>query len=109
MKRTIREIAYVSVDNSVLAEINVFFFNGRLLVYEAAKPSIDTNVGGSISTITDMPVSNPRVELNPTSLNDEKDIARTVASIAGRRKRLAYEGDLEAILKSLRIVPSHGT
>jgi hypothetical protein len=107
-KSTTREIKYVTIDNNALAEINVLFFIGRLLVYAEANPSIDNKVGGSKSVIIDIPVRAPRVTLSPRSLKEENDIARIIVCMAGRRKRLANEGALEAILKSLRIIPSHG-
>lgn len=107
-KNTTREIKYVTIDNNVFAEINVLFFKGRLLVYAEANPSIESNVGGSKSVIIDIPVKAPRVTLSPRSLKEENDIERMIVCMAGRRKRLANEGDLEAILRSLRIIPSHG-
>jgi hypothetical protein len=98
----------VTIDNNVFADIKVLFFNGRLLVNAEANPSIDSKVGGSKSVIIDIPVKAPRVTLNPRLPTEENDIARMIVCMAGRRKRLANEGALEAILKSLRIIPSQG-
>ena len=107
-KSTTSEIKYVMIDINVFAEINVLFFIGRLLVYAEANPSIDSKVGGSKSVIIDIPVKAPSVTLSPRSLTEENDIARMIVCMAGRRKRLANEGALEAILKSLRTIPIHG-
>jgi hypothetical protein len=105
--RAITEKEYMKSVSSVFARINVLFLKGRLLVYDEASPSIENMVGGSTSVVIDMPVSTPVVTTNPDS-NDEKDTASTATCRAGKRKRTAYEGDLEAIAKSLRIIPDHG-
>ena len=98
----------MTIDNKLFAEISVLFFMGRLFVYAEANPSIESSVGGSKRVIKDMPVRVPKVTFRPRPLIEENDNASMIVCMAGRRKRLANAGALEAILKSLRIIPTHG-
>jgi hypothetical protein len=52
----------VIIESNVFEDINVLFVNGKLLVNEEAKPSIDKRIGGRMSIIIDIPTR----ELNMT-------------------------------------------
>jgi hypothetical protein len=86
--KAITEKEYMKTESSVFARINVLFFNGKLRVYDEARPSIEKMVGGSTSVVIDMPVSTPAVTANPAS-NDEKDTAKIATWRAGNKKRTA--------------------
>jgi len=97
----------VIIDSSDFVEISVLFFIGRLLVYAEANPSIDSKVGGRRSVVNEIPVKIPIAAARSKLPTDKNDSAR--ASMTGRRRRLANDGALEAVLKSLRIIAIHGS
>ncbi len=103
----IKDRKYVKAAKMVFEAMSALLEIGRVLVYDDAIPSIENNMGGMKVVTNETTANIPRAEATPVS-KLFRDSASTIASTAGRKKRLAKDGDLDAILTSFRIIPNTG-